>query len=435
MIDIQKAPEEDSKIAHPAPVYVRLFVSLFEDIEDQDPIEEHRWKNYDGYHFVSRVVKPKSPTSNLDPATHLRKNLKYAWSVPAHLINTLSELIKYLCEAFCIPDCENYTIVLDDDTLVFDIKSIQENDKIKLVRKDKLIKISQLSEKIRKWHKLISEFSTDYMDYVKKHPCILSLPKEWKNLETVDLSSSSKNSRNSATIEPVKRAPVVIPNLNQRVTVFDYNNELFYETPAFQDFMNEGTNWMTREDLQAKVKTLAAMRGFKVVQPNGEVLNQKKELKNVFQCLKYGKNRKNSTQRRTGCPFTLIYKKSERSQSYQLAKFRSAHNHPLDEVTEDYQNSGYMHSGIGNSMDDDYGDDYNLSKSMNIKQDVNFQQNNHEIKREDTEDYSLDDLPSNETTGPKDSNDLNKVPDMEKTANSIGKFMENGGQDAEMKTE
>ena len=123
---------------------------------------------------------------------------------------------------------------------------------------------------------------------MQRHPFILSLPKEWKSLETVDLSSNKEGSENSAAgriinSEQARKLPKVLQNLNQRVTVFDYNNELFYETPAFQDFLDEGGKCATREALQAKVKMLAEMRGFKVIQPQGEVLNQKRELKNVFQ--------------------------------------------------------------------------------------------------------------------------------------------------------
>lgn len=235
----------DPEAVSPVPYFVRLFVSIFEDIEETEPVMERRWKNYDGYHFVSRVVKPKELNQSIDPVTHFKKNLKYALCVPVHLIHSLPDLSSFLCKAFSIEDEQNYTVILDDDTLIFDIRTLHENDKIKLVRKNKLIKISQMAEKMRKCEKLISEFSTDYLDFVKKHPFILSLPKEWKNLDTVDLSHNSHadgTKSNSSDNHSAKRQPVVIPNLNQRVTVFDYNNELFYETPAFQDFLNEGTN-------------------------------------------------------------------------------------------------------------------------------------------------------------------------------------------------
>lgn len=122
------------------------------------------------------------------------------------------------------------------------METIKDDDKIKLVRKDKVIKIAQLAEKMRKCERIISDFSNDYLDFVKKHPFVLSLPNEWKNLDTVDLSASNLRTEDEK-IQSVEKAHVrplaTLPNLNQRVTVFDYNNELFYETPAFQDFLNE----------------------------------------------------------------------------------------------------------------------------------------------------------------------------------------------------
>lgn len=118
--------------------------------------------------------------------------------------------------------------------------------------------------------------------------------------------------------------------------------------------------------------------------------------------MKYGKSRKGAAHKKTGCPFTLIFKKTEDIATYQLVKFRSAHNHPLDELPDEYSGINQGNYGMNYNAGEDYGNDYNLSKSMNIKQDgYPYQQR---VKREDnTEDYSLEGLPSNETTNGKDS--------------------------------
>lgn len=71
----------------------------------------------------------------------------------------------------------------------------------------------------------------------------------------------------------------------------------------------------------------------------------------------------------------MIYKKSQEANSYQLVKFRSAHNHPLDDVAE--HSNGVV--------------DYSL-----IKLDYDGP-----MKKEEFDDYSLDGLPSNETTNSK----------------------------------
>ena len=69
-----------------------------------------------------------------DQSIQLRKNLKYAVSIPTHLIKTLQDLINFIWKSFGIQDSENYTVILDDDTLVFDLSTIHDNDKIKLVK-------------------------------------------------------------------------------------------------------------------------------------------------------------------------------------------------------------------------------------------------------------------------------------------------------------
>ncbi|CAI2369589.1 unnamed protein product [Moneuplotes crassus] len=381
--------------------FVRLFVSVFEDIEDSEPIEERRWKNYDGYHFVSRVIKSENLSKHIDPSKEFRNNLKYALSIPAHLIRSFQELVEYLCKAFGIKDHENYTIMLNEDTMLFDLSTIRQNDKIKLVRKDKLIKIAKMTKEISKCKDLMAKFTKEYLDYVQKHPFILSLPKEWKNLETVDLSASKENSEKSIASNigdnssRSKKLPRILQNLHQRVSVFEYDNELFYETPAFKEFMDECSNCTTREELQRKIKELSEMRGFKVVQPQGEVINQKREFKNVFHCIKAGKNRKGSSHKRTGCPFTLIYQKGPGCLTYQLTKFRGAHNHQLDDFPEDYSKIAGMGSG---GLEDEFSQDYNLSKAMNIKHDESPPK---ELKAEDnTEDYSVDGLPSSDRISP-----------------------------------
>ena len=288
---------------------------------------------------------------------------------------------------------------------------------------------------MRKCEKLIADFSTDYLDFVKKHPFILSLPKEWKNLETVDLSNIQSNNNTeetksgSAPKEVQLSHIAIMPNLNQRITVFDYNNELFYETPAFQDFLSEAPKWNSREDLQSKIKILASMRGFKVVQPCGEVLNQKNEFKNVFQWVKYGKSRKGSVHKKTGWPFTLIYKKTVGSDGYQLVKFRSAHNHPLDEVADLSSVSPSLISNYAKSVkqDDDYGNDYNIAKSMNIKTEDGEIRRDIKVKRDDTEDYSLDGMASIESTNGKLSAKwMSGIPEMIDSIGQINSFVNSG---------
>ena len=380
---------------------------------------------------MKQSPQEKQPDSSLQ----LRKNLKYAIWIPTHLIKTLQDLINYIWKIFWVQDSENYTVILEDDTLIFDLSIIHDNDKIKLVRKDKLIKIAELAEKMRKWEKLIAEFSTDYLDFVKKHPFILSLPKEWKNLETVDLSTAQNNNNTEETKsgsvpkENQLSHIAIMPNLNQRITVFDYNNELFYETPAFQDFLSEAPKCNSREELQSKIKILASMRGFKVVQPCGEVLNQKNEFKNVFQWIKYGKSRKGSVHKKTGCPFTLIYKKTMGSDGYQLVKFRSAHNHPLDEVSDYSSTNPSIAQNYAKSIkqDDDYGADYSLAKSMNIKtDDWEGTRKDYKCKREDTDDYSLDGIASIESTDGKFSAKwMSGIPEMTDSMNQIKKFVNN----------
>ena len=71
-------PMSNPEAYSPIPLFIRLFVSVFEDIEDSEPVEEKRWKNYDGYHFVSRVIKSENLDKHIDPTSDLKKTMKYA---------------------------------------------------------------------------------------------------------------------------------------------------------------------------------------------------------------------------------------------------------------------------------------------------------------------------------------------------------------------
>ena len=88
------------------------------------------------------------------------------------------------------------------------------------------------------------------------------------------------------------------------------------------------------------------------------------------------------------------------SEGYQLVKFRSAHNHPLDEVADLSTVNPNLISNYAKNIkqDDDYGADYNLAKSMNIKAEDGEMRKDKRFKREDTEDYSLDGIASIEST-------------------------------------
>ena len=129
--------------------------------------------------------------------------------------------------------------------------------------------------------------------------------------------------------------------------------------------------------------------------------------------MKTGKNRKGVTQKRTNCPFTLIYKKGQDISTYQLAKYRNAHSHPLDESNESY--------GIGD----------NLSNSVGVKQDES------ELKRlkkeENTEDFSLSGMNSNENVSAGKS--LEGIPDIKDSSGNISNFTGNKNRDVEMKNE
>lgn len=138
------------------------------------------------------------------------------------------------------------------------------------------------------------------------------------------------------------------------------NVEIWVETPDFLEFAIGLHTLRNREELVNHLRIKGAERGFKLNLPYGYLLFtnlfRKPSDKQCFNCYRSGKRKPNSTlSRKTGCPFSMIYKKAyigkdpklhpsfaiynsanELSQDdgqfgiYYLSKFRGLHNHPLE---------------------------------------------------------------------------------------------------------
>eukprot|EP00347_Sterkiella_histriomuscorum_P011640 403371678 len=137
---------------------------------------------------------------------------------------------------------------------------------------------------------------------------------------------------------------------------FDYLNmenvEIWIETPDFLDFATGLHFLRNREELVNHLRIKAAERGFKLNLPYGKPSD-----KQCFNCSRSGKKKSNSSlSKKTGCPFSMIYKKKYLASSdgrqhpsfsihnsieqlsqddgkygvYYLSKFRGLHNHPLE---------------------------------------------------------------------------------------------------------
>lgn len=91
-----KPTESETQDVKPVHRFLRAFISVYEDFEEQGQVEEKRWKNYDGYHFVSRVIKPIGQSQADSQTAQIKKNMKYAVCIPLHLISTLGDLVKFL---------------------------------------------------------------------------------------------------------------------------------------------------------------------------------------------------------------------------------------------------------------------------------------------------------------------------------------------------
>ncbi|CAI2360844.1 unnamed protein product [Moneuplotes crassus] len=232
---------------------------------------------------------------------------------------------------------EEYVLLLEPSSVVFDIKVVSHNDKCRILERSKL--------------KLIEQESQEIAQQARKEKQKRILQGTWEE-KKINWEPSNKIAQYNmqmanrfggyganqfygspqGLMAHYHGSPMIVIRKATKMpdkidTERIENNKLQIMTPDFEDFASQILHASTRKELNQTMKVLALLKGFKMVIPYGKV-----ETRITYSCHRTGLRRGAQYSKKTNCPFQVIYNKVDRKPNYFLAKYRCNHNHPLDEL-------------------------------------------------------------------------------------------------------
>jgi hypothetical protein len=220
--------------------------------------------------------------------------------------------IKAMCQKFSLEEKPDYVILLEPDSIIYDMSVVNKNDHLRLLERAKLQAIQSELEMIKQkalesrkqliqagqWRPQpvpnpyggYSNMNYNQYGYQYKG----GVPSPFNRGIGFPLYNPMNDSR---LIIPVKRAM----RLPEKIDYEDMqNNVLQIMTPDFEEFSSGILHAGNRKELCQTIKVLALQKGFRINVPYG-----KQESRITYFCHKTGARKSNSS-KKTNCPFQLI---------------------------------------------------------------------------------------------------------------------------------